>query len=64
MNELRTRSSQGSIVLEYALSLSIVVPFLCAWLSLYEPGAGWTGGGRMVTEYFQRVLIGVSMPIP
>ena len=64
MSGKRVRSSQGSMALEYALSLSVAVPFFWAWLNLYEPGVGWTEKGLLVTEYFQRVLIGVSMPVP
>ena len=57
-------SSTGSIALEYLVSLGAAVPFLVIWLSLYEPGTGYTKAGLQFTNYFQRMLTGISLPIP
>ena len=40
------------------------VPFVVAWLWIFEPGAGYTEYGRQLTNYFQRMLTGISLPIP
>ncbi len=54
----------GSVALEYLLTLGVAVPFLVAWLALFEPGVGYTEAGMRFTNYFQRMLTGISLPIP
>ena len=54
----------GSVALEYLVSLGMAVPFLLAWLCLFEPGSGYTKVGRECTNYFQRMLTGISLPLP
>ena len=55
----------GSMMLEYVLMLSVAVVFLSAALSVFEPGTGYTENiGKPLVAYFQRVLTGISLPIP
>ncbi len=55
----------GSMMLEYVLMLSVAVVFLWAALSVFEPGTGYTEDvGKPLVAYFQRVLTGISLPIP
>lgn len=54
----------GSVALEYLLTLGMAVPLLVFWLTLFEPGVGYTNKGRQFMQYFQRMLTGVSLPIP
>ena len=55
----------GSMMLEYVLMLSVAVVFLWVALSVFEPGTGYTEDiGKPLVAYFQRVLIGISLPIP
>lgn len=55
----------GSMMLEYVLMLSVAVAFLYAALSVFEPGTGYTADvGKPLVAYFQRVLTGISLPIP
>ena len=58
------RNDTGSVALEYLLTLGLVVPFLIVWLTLFEPGVGYTDAGVRFTNYFQRILTGISLPIP
>ena len=57
-------SEQGSVTLEYILVLGIAIPFLVFWLTLFEPGKGYTETGVQFIEFFQRILTGISLPIP
>ena len=54
----------GSVMLEYLLVLAIAVPFLMFWLTIFEPGVGYTDQGMLCMEFFQRILTGISLPIP
>ena len=54
----------GSMILEYIVSLGVAVPFVLAWLLLFEPDAGYTQLGLQCTNYFQRMLTAISLPIP
>ena len=51
-------------MLEYALTLGIGAVFVMGGLSLYSPGNGYTAQGRRLTSLYQRILVGISMPIP
>ena len=56
---------QGSVMLEYVLMLTVAVVFLYASRIIFEPGTGFTEDvGKPMTAYFQRVLVGISRPIP
>lgn len=57
-------AKRGSVALEYLVSLGMGVPFVIAWLWIFEPGVGYTEYGRQLTNYFQRMLTGMSLPIP
>lgn len=65
---MKTRSTvnacKGSMLLEYALTLCVATVFLAAGLSLFRPGSGYTDYGRRFTAVYQRLLVGISMPIP
>ena len=54
----------GSVALEYVVTLGAAVPFVMVWLALFEPGVGYTEVGRQFTNYFQRMLTGISLPVP
>lgn len=54
----------GSAALEYVLTLGVAVPFLVAWLAVFKPGGGYTDVGVQFTNYFQRMLTGISLPVP
>ncbi|MBR4255430.1 MAG: hypothetical protein IKQ16_10115 [Lentisphaeria bacterium] len=55
----------GSMVLEYVLMLSVGVVFLYCALQIFEPGRGFTEEiGKPMVAYFQRVLVGISLPVP
>ena len=64
MNSSPHSSDNGSITLEYILVLGIAIPFLTFWLQLFEPGKGYTNLGLSFVEFFQRILTGISLPIP
>ncbi|MBQ4481290.1 MAG: hypothetical protein IJJ33_10430 [Victivallales bacterium] len=56
---------KGSVALEYVMTLVVGVVFLCCWLGVFTPGVGYTEKvGRKLVAYFQRVLVGLSLPIP
>ena len=57
-------SRRGSVALEYLVSLGMGVPFVVAWIHVFEPGVGYTEFGRQCTNYFQRMLTGISLPLP
>lgn len=55
----------GSVALEYLLvTLFMALAVVWFWVDLFEPGKGYTGHGRQFTQFFQRMLTGVSLPIP
>ena len=55
----------GSVMLEYILMLLVAVVFVYCSRSIFEPGVGFTEDiGKPMTAYFQRVLVGISLPIP
>ena len=56
--------NKGSIALEYAMTLVIAVVCLEALFYIFVPGMGYTDKGKLMVAYFQRILVGVSMPIP
>ncbi|MBQ3806546.1 MAG: hypothetical protein II840_01170 [Kiritimatiellae bacterium] len=57
-------SARGSMLLEYAMTLFVGIVFVAAGLSVFEPGNGYTALGERFTQYFQRLLVGISMPVP
>ena len=57
-------NEKGSMLLEYILVLAAAVPFFVFWLSLFEPGRGYTAKGQRLMEIFQRILTGITLPIP
>ena len=59
------RRSDGSMILEYALMLSVGVIFLFVAIQIFEPGEGFTEDlGKPLVGYFQRVLTGIALPVP
>jgi len=58
------RAKRGSVALEYIVSLGMGVPFVIAWLKVFNPGVGYTDLGQQCTNYFQRMLTGMSLPLP
>ena len=57
--------SDGSMMLEYVLMLSVGVIFVIFAIQIFEPGVGFTEDlGKPLVAYFQRVLTGIAMPIP
>ncbi len=55
----------GSMILEYALMLSIGVVFVYVAIQIFEPGVGFTEElGKPMVAYFQRVLTGIALPVP
>ena len=61
---MKSHCETGSIMLEYLLVLAIAIPFLMFWLTIFEPGVGYTDRGMQFMEFFQRILTGISLPIP
>lgn len=57
-------SERGSVMLEYVIMLGVAVPFLVFWLTLYEPGVGYTETGLAFVNFFRRIMVGISMPLP
>ena len=55
---------RGSVALEYVMLLLVGVVFLECWLHVFTPGRGYTDLGKAVVTYFQRILVGISLPIP
>jgi len=58
-------NDKGSIALEYVMML----PFFCfvffgSLFTIFVPGTGYTEKGKLLIAYFQRILVGISMPIP
>ena len=57
--------TEGSMMLEYVLMLSVGVIFVIFAIQIFEPGVGFTEElGKPLVAYFQRVLTGIAMPIP
>ena len=55
----------GSMMLEYTLMLLVGVIFLYCAREIFKPGVGFTEEvGKPLVAYFQRVLVGISLPIP
>ncbi len=55
----------GSMMMEYVITLAVAAVFLFFWLKIFEPGVGFTDDfGKPLVAYFQRVLTGISLPIP
>ncbi len=66
MNENGNRMSErGSMMLEYVLMFSVAAVFLWCALRIFEPGVGYTADmGKPFVSYFQRILTGISLPVP
>ena len=59
------RNADGSMLLEYALMLSVGVVFIYVAIQIFEPGVGFTEDlGKPLVAYFQRVLTGIALPVP
>ena len=59
------KARTGSMMLEYTLMLSVGAVFLVFAWKIFEPGVGFTEDvGKPLVAYFQRVLTGISLPIP
>ena len=62
-NMLKART--GSMMLEYTLMLLAASAFVYFAREIFEPGVGFTEDvGKPLVAYFQRVLTGISLPIP
>ncbi len=57
-------NESGSMLLEYLLVLGAAIPFLAFWLALFKPGEGYTDTGMMFMQFYQRILTGISLPVP
>lgn len=56
---------RGSVMLEYVLMLTVAIVFIYFSRTVFEPGIGFTEDiGKPLIAYFQRVLAGISLPIP
>ena len=60
----RLSSGEGSVALEYILLLVFCVGAYECWLELFEPGVGFTKYGQEFCAFFQRILVGISLPVP
>ncbi len=60
----RLTSGEGSVALEYIMLLVFCVGAYECWLELFEPGVGFTEYGKQFTAFFQRILLGISLPVP
>jgi hypothetical protein len=61
----KLKEADGSMMLEYVIMLSVGVVFFVFVLHVFEPGKGFTDDlGKPFVAYFQRVLTGISLPIP
>lgn len=59
------KDTKGSVMLEYCIVLSIAVVFLYFSREIFVPGSGFTDNvGKPMVSYFQRVLVGISLPLP
>ena len=59
------KGTDGSMIMEYALMLSVGVVFVYFALQIFEPGVGFTEDfGKPMVAYFQRVLTGIALPVP
>ena len=59
-----SKNESGSIAMEYLIVLTFAIPFEIMWLSLYSFKTGYTDFGWLFMDFFQRILAGVSLPIP
>lgn len=56
---------KGSIALEYLIVLAgLAIPFAAIWTSLFNFKTGYTDAGWLLMQFFQRLLAGISLPIP
>lgn len=60
----RLASSDGSVALEYVVLLIFCVGCYMCWLEIFEPGVGFTEYGQQFTAFYQRILVGISLPVP
>ncbi len=60
----RLASRDGSVALEYTVLLIFCVGAYMCWLELFEPGVGFTEYGKQFTAFYQRILVGISLPVP
>jgi len=59
------RNADGSMIMEYALMLSVGVVFVYVAIQIFELGVGFTEDlGKPLVAYFQRVLTGIALPVP
>jgi len=66
LNGMRGRlaSCDGSVALEYIALLIFCVGCYMCWLEIFEPGVGFTEYGQQFTAFYQRILVGISLPVP
>ena len=60
----KTGGDDGSITLEYCMTLGVASPVLVLWLEIFNPETGYTDFGWSMMQFFQRILTGISLPIP
>ena len=46
------------------MTMAFGVVFLYSLFEVFVPGMGYTEKGKLLIAYFQRILVGISMPIP
>ena len=60
-----SRGEKGSIALEYLIVLAgFAVPAAVMWTALFDFKTGYTETGWLLMQFFQRLLAGISLPIP
>jgi len=57
-------SDKGSITLEYIVVLGLAIPVWVMWLGFFNAQTGYTDAGMRLVAFFQRILAGISLPIP
>lgn len=66
MHQVHTSPGEkGSIALEYIIVFAgLAIPFAAMWTSLFSFKTGYTDAGWLLMQFFQRLLAGISLPIP
>ena len=59
------KNQNGAVMLEYALGAFLLcIPLAAVWCSLYNFSEGWTAQGLHFAVFFQKILTGISLPLP
>lgn len=61
----REDGQSGAVMLEYVIILLVFVCLLMAWnSSVYSTATGFGVLGREIADMYQRVMSGISLPVP